>query len=150
MNSALLSSKKMDWCTPKDFFDTLDKEFHFVLDAAATDKTAKCSLYYTPETDGLSQSWNHGGSVFCNPPYGREIGKWVRKAYEESKSGATIVLLIPARTDTNYFHEYIYGKAQIRFVRGRLRFTDDNGNVADPAPFPSMVVIYNGEDEQNG
>lgn len=150
MNSALLSSKKMDWCTPKDFFDTLDKEFHFVLDAAATDKTAKCPLYYTPETDGLSQSWNCGGSVFCNPPYGRKIGKWVRKAYEESKSGATIVLLIPARTDTRYFHEYIYGKAQIRFVCGRLRFTDDDGNVVGPAPFPSMVVIYNGEEEQNG
>lgn len=87
MNSALLSSKKMDWCTPQDFFDRLNEEFGFVLDAAATDKTAKCPLYYTPETDGLSQSWDRGGAVFCNPPYGREIGKWVKKAYEEARGG---------------------------------------------------------------
>ena len=86
-----------------------------------------------------------GGAVFCNPPYGREIGKWVQKAFEEARGGYPIVLLIPARTDTAYFHDYIYGKAEIRFVRGRLRFTDDDGNAADPAPFPSMVVIYNGE-----
>jgi len=78
-------------------------------------------------------------------PYGREIGKWVQKAFEEARGGYPIVLLIPARTDTAYFHDYIYGKAEIRFVRGRLRFTDDDGNAADPAPFPSMVVIYNGE-----
>lgn len=85
-------------------------------------------------------------AVFCNPPYGREIGKWVKKAYEEARGGGyAVVLLIPARTDTTYFHDYIYGKAEIRFVRGRLRFTDDEGNASDPAPFPSMVVIYNGE-----
>ena len=77
----------MDWCTPQDFFDRLNEEFGFVLDAAATDKTAKCTLYYTPETDGLSQSWDRGGAVFCNPPYGREIGKWVKKAYEEARGG---------------------------------------------------------------
>lgn len=87
MNQALLSSKNLDWCTPQDFFDELNREFHFVLDAAATAKTAKCPMYFTPETDGLSQSWNHGGAVFCNPPYGREIRKWVKKAYEESKQG---------------------------------------------------------------
>lgn len=75
MNRALLSSNKMDWCTPQDFFDQLNKEFNFVIDVAATDKTAKCLLYYTPETDGLSHSWDRGGAVFCNPPYGREIGK---------------------------------------------------------------------------
>lgn len=91
MNSALLSSKKMDWCTPQDFFDRLNEEFGFVLDAAATDKTAKCPLYYTPETDGLSQSWDRGGAVFCNPPYGREIGKWVKKAYEEARGGGTLL-----------------------------------------------------------
>lgn len=121
MNKALLSSKNMCWCTPQDFFDKLNAEFGFVLDPAATDKTAKCSLYYTPETDGLSQSWDRGGAVFCNPPYGREIGKWVQKAFEEARGGYPIVLLIPARTDTAYFHDYIYGKAEIRFVRGRLR-----------------------------
>lgn len=135
----------MNWCTPQDFFDRLNKEFCFVLDAAATEKTAKCSIYYTPEMDGLSQSWDFGGAVFCNPPYGREIGKWVKKAFEEAKKMRyPIVLLIPARTDTTYFHDYIYGKANIRFVRGRLRFTDDDGVISrDPAPFPSMVVIYN-------
>lgn len=143
MNSALLSSNNMNWCTPQDFFEELDGEFNFVLDAAATDRSAKCGLYFTPENDALSQSWDFGGAVFCNPPYGRSIGHWVRKAYEESLKGITVVLLIPARTDTSYFHDYIYEKAEIRFVRGRLHFTDEDGNAFAPAPFPSMVVIYN-------
>lgn len=144
MQKALLSSKDMNWCIPQKFYDELNEEFHFVLDPAATDETAKCSLYYTPETDGLSQSWDCGGAVFCNPPYGREIGKWVKKAYEESqKTEHPIVLLIPARTDTNYFHDYIYGKAEIRFLRGRLRFARENGTAYAAAPFPSMIAIYN-------
>ena len=140
MNAALLSSKNMCWCTPQDFFDRLNAEFGFVLDPAATDKTAKCSLYYTPETDGLSQSWDRGGAVFCNPPYGRAIYDWVFKCWRESrKPGTTVVLLIPVRTDTRYFHEFIYRKArEIRFIRGRLRFGDGTA----PAPFPSMVVIF--------
>lgn len=95
MNKALLSSKNMCWCTPQDFFDELNEEFNFVLDPAATDKTAKCPLYYTPETDGLSQSWDCGGSVFCNPPYGREIGKWVKKAFEEARGGIRSFYLSP-------------------------------------------------------
>lgn len=86
-----------------------------------------------------------GGSVFCNPPYGRALGEWVRKAYEEAQAGTTVVLLIPARTDTAYFHDYIYGKAEIRFLRGRLHFEDEDGNRFPPAPFPSMVVVYNGD-----
>lgn len=144
INKVLLSSKNMEWCTPQDFFDRLDNKFHFVLDAAASEKSAKCSTYYTPKTDGLKQSWNVGGAVFCNPPYGREIGKWVKKACEESeKMDEPIVLLIPSRTDTSYFHDYIYGKAKIYFIRGRLRFTDEDGNEFDPAPFPSMIVVYN-------
>lgn len=145
MNKALLSSKKMDWCTPQAFFDDLNREFHFVLDAAATPENAKCTQYFTPETDGLSRSWDVGGSVFCNPPYGRQLGKWVEKAYREHRScqrGGTIVLLIPARTDTSYFHDYILGKAEIRFLRGRLKFEDEHGNAGDAAPFPSMVVVY--------
>lgn len=146
MNTALLSSKKMDYCTPQDFFDSLNTEFHFALDAAATKENAKCRMFYTPENDGLKKPWNvGGGAVFCNPPYGREIGKWVRKAYEEAQNGQTVVLLIPARTDTAYFHDYIYGKSEIRFVRGRLHFTDENGSAYPPAPFPSMVVVYNGK-----
>jgi phage N-6-adenine-methyltransferase len=143
MNKALLSSKKMDWRTPQAFFDDLNREFHFVLDAAAMPENAKCTQYFTPETDGLSRSWDVGGSVFCNPPYGRKIGQWVQKAYSEYVRGAvTIVMLIPARTDTSYFHDYIYGKAEIRFLRGRLKFEDENGAAMNPAPFPSMVVIF--------
>ena len=143
MNQALLSSKKMDWCTPQDLFNDLNKEFNFVLDAAATNETAKCKKYYTPEVDGLKQSWDVGGAVFCNPPYGKEIKKWVEKAYNESKKGITIVLLIPARTDTTYFHDYIFGKANIRFLKGRIKFTDEYGTPSNPAPFPSALVIYN-------
>ena len=143
MNKALLSSVKMDWRTPKDFFRELDQEFHFGLDAAASPENAKCERYFTPEMDGLSCSWSGYGAVFCNPPSGREIGKWVQKAYSEHvHGGATIVMLIPARTDTSYFHDYIYGKAEIRFLRGRLKFEDENGAAMNPAPFPSMVVIY--------
>lgn len=143
MNKALLSSKNMNWCTPQDFFDEINNEFHFVLDAAASNKSAKCIKYFAPETDGLRQSLDVGGVVFCNPPYGREIGKWVKKAYEEAQKGIKIVLLIPARTDTKWFHNYIYGKAEIRFLRGRLKFTDEEGESRNSAPFPSMLVIYN-------
>lgn len=147
MNAALLSSEKMDYCTPQNFFDELNREFHFVLDAAATAKNAKCRMYYTQEENGLEMPWDCGGAVFCNPPYGRETGKWVRKAWRESQKGTTIVLLIPARTDTSYFHNYIYGQAEIRFVRGRLRFEDEEGKAFQGAPFPSMVIIYNGKKE---
>ena len=102
MNAALLSSKNMCWCTPQDFFDKLNAEFGFVLDPAATDKTAKCSLYYTPETDGLSQSWDRGGAVFCNPPYGREIGKWVQKAFEEARGGGIRLFYLSQRGQTRH------------------------------------------------
>lgn len=127
MNGALLSSKNMGWCTPADFFSELDQEFHFNLDPAATDKSAKCARYFTPADDGLKADWG-GCRVFCNPPYGRQITDWVRKGYEESKKpGTLVVMLIPARTDTSYFHDYIFhGKAdEVRFIRGRLTFTDD-------------------------
>ena len=133
---ACLSSKTDDWSTPQDFFDKLNDEFHFDLDPCADETNHKCQRFYTREQDGLEQAWE--GNVFCNPPYGREIGKWVRKAYEEARKGATVVMLIPVRTDTAYFHDYIYGKAEIRFVRGRLRF----GNATCGAPFPSMVVVF--------
>ncbi len=144
MNPALFSSKKMDWCTPRDVFAALNDEFDFVLDAAASDKNAKCPKYYTQKDNALIQSWNKGGAVFCNPPYGKEIGKWVKKAYEESKlMPYPVVLLIPARTDTSYFHDYIYNASTIRFIRGRLRFTYDDGTSTGCAPFPSMIVIFN-------
>ena len=143
MDKILFSSEKMDWCTPQSFFDRLDGEFHFVLDAAATKENAKCQRFFTPDDDALAQSWDCGGAVFCNPPYGRTIGRWCKKAWEESrKMRNPVVMLIPARTDTAYFHDYIYGKAEVRFVRGRLKFEDEKGAVKASAPFPSMVVIW--------
>lgn len=129
------SSKTNEWSTPQDFFDTLNKEFHFTLDPCATKETAKCEKFYTEEDNGLSKNWDNE-IVFCNPPYGREIKKWVKKGSQAK--GGVVVMLIPARTDTIYFHEYIYGKAEIRFLRGRLKF----GKSKNSAPFPSMLVIY--------
>lgn len=129
------SSNSNEWATPQEFFDTLNKEFDFNLDPCATDENHKCERYYTEEQDGLKQSWN-GFRVFCNPPYGRTINKWVKKASEAM--GGVVVMLIPARTDTKYFHEYIYNKAEIRFIKGRLKF----GGHKNSAPFPSMVVIF--------
>ena len=145
MNKVHFSSSGLEWCTPQDFYDELDKEFNFTLDVAATKDNALCEHFYTAEEDGLSQPWNPPtGAVFCNPPYGREIIKWVKKAYAEARlHPVTIVMLLPARTDTSYFHDYIYNHALVRFIRGRLRFTDSIGREYWPAPFPSMVVIYN-------
>lgn len=142
MNTAIMFSSETDlWSTPQDFFDELNAEFHFTLDPCATRENAKCARFFTVEDDGLKQDWQ-GETVFCNPPYGREIGKWVKKCYEESKKpGTTVVMLIPARTDTSYFHDYIYGKArEIRFIRGRLKF----GDAKNSAPFPSAIVIFRG------
>lgn len=142
MHKALLSSKKMDWCTPQDFFEKLDEEFHFTLDAAASSENAKCEKFFTVQEDSLQQDWG-GQVVFCNPPYGRDIGKFVAKGcHEGQKPDTTVVMLIPARTDTSYWHEYIFGKAEVRFIRGRLRFTDESGTASSPAPFPSAVVIW--------
>ena len=141
MNTELMFSSKTDlWETPKDLFDKLNKEFHFALDVCATPENAKCEEFYTKEQDGLKQPWK--GTVWCNPPYGRQIGEWVRRAFLASVSGSTVVMLLPARTDTKWFHEYIYGKAEIRFIRGRLKF----GGSKNSAPFPSMVVVFMPED----
>ncbi len=135
----MFSSKSDNWSTPQDFFDELNKEFNFTLDPCATPANAKCKKYFTKEDDGLKQSWKNE-RVFCNPPYGREIAKWVQKAFNESKDlNTVVVMLMPARTDTKYFHNYIYKKAkEIRFIQGRLKF----GNAKNSAPFPSMVVIF--------
>lgn len=129
------SSKTVEWETPQELFNTLDTEFHFTLDPCATEGNAKCKRYFTLENNGLTQSWNRE-KVFCNPPYGREIGKWVKKA---SESKGLVVMLLPARTDTRWFHNYIYNKAEIRFLKGRLKF----GSSKNSAPFPSMIVIFN-------
>ena len=138
LTSGLFTSITDEWATPQALFDELDREFHFTLDPCALLCNAKCPKFYTPDIDGLKQNWG-GQNVFCNPPYGREISKWVKKCYEESKKPNTlVVMLIPARTDTSYFHDYIYHKAEIRFIRGRLHFNEAKNS----APFPSMVVIY--------
>lgn len=135
----MFSSENEVWATPQDFYDKLNEEFNFNLDPCATYENAKCSKYFTIDDDGLIQDWK-GYTVFCNPPYGRKIYDWVKKCSEESKKdNTTVVMLIPARTNTRYFHEFIYHKAkEIRFIKGRLKF----GNSKNCAPFPSMVVIF--------
>ena len=133
-----MTSSRSDWETPQALFDELDAKYGFTLDPCSTDENAKCRKHYTERDDGLSKSWE-GETVFCNPPYGREIGKWVRKCFEESRH-AKVVMLIPARTDTAYFHDYIYGKANIVFLRGRVKF--ERGVALQGAPFPSMIVEF--------
>lgn len=141
MNNDLMFSSKTDlWATPQDFFDALDKEFRFETDVCALPENAKCAHYFTPVQDGLAQEWT--GVCWCNPPYGRKIGDWVKKAAESAKAGAVVVMLLPARTDTRWFHDYIYGQAEIRFVKGRLKF----GDATESAPFPNMVVVFQKED----
>ena len=137
LTSGVFSSTTDLWATPQDFFDELNEEFEFTLDPCATPDNAKCAKFFTKEQDGLKQDWS-GERVFCNPPYGRAIGAWVKKCHDEAQKGTLVVMLIPARTDTSYFHDYIYGQAELRFIRGRLKF----GNAEQGAPFPSMVVVF--------
>ena len=137
MNDGMYSSSSCEWETQQKLFDELDAEFHFTLDPCSTDLNAKCSKHYTKEQNGLIQDWS-GETVFCNPPYGKGIEAWCRKCYEHSIGGGTAVMLIPARTDTAYFHDWIYGKAEIRFLRGRIRYGNSKWN----APFPSMIAIF--------
>ena len=136
MDDVMFSSKSDLWSTPDDFFAELDKEFHFTLDVCATADNAKCDDYYTEAMDGLSLKWD--GIVWCNPPYGRNINKWIKKAINAALGGATVVMLLPARTDTKWFHELVYRRAEIRFFRGRLKFGGSN----NAAPFPSMICIF--------
>jgi phage N-6-adenine-methyltransferase len=133
--SVHFSSKSDNWATPQDFYDSLNAEFGLTVDVCASADNAKCETYFTKEQDGLKQIWT--GVVWCNPPYGREIGKWIKKAYQTAARGHTVVMLIPARTDTAYWHDYVvYG--EVRFIRGRLKF----GGHKNSAPFPSAVVIF--------
>jgi len=138
----MFSSKSNDWATPQDFYNQLDAEFEFTLDPCASQSSAKCASFYTADDDGLSKDWE-GHTVFMNPPYGRKIGNWIQKAYEEGeKSNTRVVALIPARTDTKYWHNYCMKATEIRFVKGRLKF--GQGNTKNSAPFPSAVVIFSG------
>ena len=140
MNDIIFSSSFMEWETPQELFDKVNKEFNFDIDVCASAENTKCSKYYSIQDNGLEQVWS--GVCWCNPPYGREIIKWVKKAYESSLEGAVVVMLIPARTDTKWFHQYVYGKAELRFIKGRIKFKK-NGKVLNSSTFPSMLVIFN-------
>jgi site-specific DNA-methyltransferase (adenine-specific) len=137
IHQSLYSSRSEEWPTPADFFASLHAEFAFTLDPCATRANAKCRKFFTKTADGLRQPWG-AETVFCNPPYGLQMRAWARKCYEASQDGATVVLLAHARTDTRWFHDWVYGKAELRFVRGRLRFGDGRQS----APFPSLVAVY--------
>lgn len=141
----MFSSKKDDWRTPIDLFNQLNDEFHFTVDLCSSDDNHLCDKYYTKENSGLNADLT-GEVVFCNPPYGRKNTlEWVKKC---ATAKATVVMLIPARTDTKAFHDYIYHKAEIRFLRGRLKFLSHCG-VVDRSPFPSMIVIFRNTEYQN-
>jgi phage N-6-adenine-methyltransferase len=137
MNNELMFSSETDmWATPQNFFDKLDAFFRFELDVCATSENSKCHKFFTETDDGLKKDWR--GTVWMNPPYGREIGKWVARAYAQSRlHGSTIVCLLPARTDTKWWHDYCV-KGEITFIKGRLKF----GDAKNSAPFPSAVVIF--------
>ena len=122
MNNDLMFSSKTDlWETPQDFFDKLNARFQFETDVCALPENAKCKRFFTPEMDGLKQEWT--GVCWMNPPYGRQIGKWVQKAYESARDNlATVICLLPARTDTRWFHDYILPHAEVQFIKGRIKF----------------------------
>ena len=138
MNPVHYSSATVIWATPQEFFDKYNAKFSFTTDVCALPENAKCQHFYTPEQDGLAQEWR--GACWMNPPYGREIGKWVEKAAKEANdNGATVVCLLPARTDTRWWHDnVIQNAASIEFLRRRIKF----GNAKSAAPFPSAVVIF--------
>jgi site-specific DNA-methyltransferase (adenine-specific) len=137
IDSGMFSGNSVEWETPPHVFDLLDKEFHFTVDVCATSENRKCEKYFDQERDGLRQSWA-GEVCWMNPPYRRQVGRWLKKAYEEARSGATVVCLLPSRTDTAWWHDYVMRATEIRLVRGRLYFGDGNGR----APFPSCIVIF--------
>tara|TARA_R110002020_G_scaffold8490_2_gene33976 strand:- start:730 stop:1221 length:492 start_codon:yes stop_codon:yes gene_type:complete len=141
-SKTLNQSNKQDWATPQYLFDLLNAEFNFTLDPCANKNNAKCNKYYTEVENGLAQDWSNE-IVFMNPPYGRGLtALWIRKAYQESLKGAIVVCLIPARTDTNYYHEYIFPYAEIRFIRSRIKFRHNDQDKPNYAPFPSAVIIF--------
>ena len=141
LNPGMMSSLRSDWATPDSLFQMLDNEFHFALDVCADPRTAKTPRWFSVGENGLTKEWDAiaiGRSIWCNPPYGRVIGYWIEKAYRESRLGATVVLLLPSRTDTQWWHDYCM-KGEIRFLRGRLSFDNQRRG---RAPFPSAIVIF--------
>lgn len=155
-NRGLFSSMSGNWQTPIELFRELDKEFHFNLDPCTTeDNPLGTRFYYSKEMDGLNKTWyrylwgvslgdgfTQIKSVFVNPPYGRKIGLWIEKAYKESQRGCTVVMLIPSRTDTVWWHRWVMKAEEIRFIKGRLKF----GGAKNSAPFPSAIVVFRGID----
>jgi len=142
MNGGIFSSGVDAWSTPEAFLRLVRAEFgEFDLDPCCLPSSAKATHYFTPDDDGLSRRW--GGLVFMNPPYGRTIGKWVEKAADEAENGATVLALIPARTDTAYWHDHVMRRAaEVRLIRGRLHFGGDHERTAHNAPFPSALVVF--------
>lgn len=136
MGNVHFMSQTSEWETPAETYQDLDREFCFTLDPCSTPENAKCAKYFTVADDGLSRDWGHE-TVFMNPPYGREIYDWMKKAHESSLNGATVVCLVPSRTDTKWWHEFAM-KGDIRFLKGRLKFN----NYKYSAPFPSAVVVF--------
>ena len=135
-----------DWRTPQEFFQKLHAEFSFFVDAAASAQNAMLPHYWTREVDGLVQDWvGVGGPVWCNPPYGRDVGEWVWKAWDAARRGNTVVMLIFARTDTKWWHQYAMRASEIRFVRGRLRFEKPDGTRGATDPVPSAVLVFRPE-----
>lgn len=138
----MFSSKIQNWRTPQALYDKLNANFMFDLDVAADDKNTKCHRYLDEKLNSLAQKWHEIGRVcWMNPPYGRGIGKWIEKAWYESTMGCTVVCLIPARTDTLYWHNYVMKSSEVRFIKGRVKF-ELPGVKTDPAPFPSAIVIF--------
>ena len=133
--SVHFSSKTDLWETPQAFFDKYHARYKFTLDVCATADNAKCEKFYTEQDNALRLPWH--GVCWMNPPYGRTIGLWMRKAFDSFKEGATVVCLVPARTDTNWWHDYSM-KGEIEFIKGRLKF----GGHTNSAPFPSAVVAF--------
>lgn len=139
INEGMFTSNRLDWATPQGYFDLVAQEFAFTLDAAASPHNTKVpDAYYTEDEDALTLPWE--GVVWCNPPYGRGIGHWVQKGYKESQRGSVVVMLIPARTDTSWWHEYVMRAAEVRLVKGRLVF--GAGEATSNAPFPCALVVF--------
>lgn len=138
-SSAIFSSNTDEWETPDELFDQLNNEFHFDVDVCSDGRNNKLPDHYTKEDDGLSKDWS-GKRVWCNPPYS-DIKSWVKKAFYETKNDNTlVVMLVPSRTDTKWFHDFVYNRCEIRFMNGRIKFKGGRYN----APFPSMVLVYRG------
>lgn len=137
-NKGMFSSENENWGTPQDLYDQENAKYQFTLDPCSDHDNHKCNKYYTKEDDGLQQDWSKE-RVFMNPPYGRVIKHWVKKAYEEAVKGALVVCLLPARTDTKWFHQYCK-QGGITFLEGRLKFVLEGKD--NPAPFPSMIVVF--------